>query len=169
MCLSKKIVVTCTDSYVEMIRCDPMKFPHKGKINCACSFVHVNLHAQKHAQNYMHNSPLPYLINPPYQIASPKVNYCPMDWSSGKIYLPPLTNASVTCESPSSRRRPLEINHRTKSTSILFLCYLQTKSALPKSILVRFGLGKCQNISTVPDERTGHLRIAVVASWTPRN
>ena len=64
------------------------------------------------------------------------------DRSSGKIYLPPLTNASVTCESPSPRRRPLEINHRTKSTSILFLCYPQTKSALTKSILVRFGLGK---------------------------
>jgi len=62
--------------------------------------------------------------------------------SSGKIYLPPLTNASVTCKSPSSRCRLLEINHRTKSTLILFLCYPQTKSPLPKSILVRFGLGK---------------------------
>ena len=61
---------------------------------------------------------------------------------AGKIYLPPLTNASVTCESPSSHCRPLVINHRTKSTSILFLCYPQTKSALTKSILVRFGLGK---------------------------
>ena len=37
--------------------------------------------------------------------------------SSGKIYLPPLTNASVTCKSPSSRRRLLEIDHITKSTS----------------------------------------------------
>jgi len=64
------------------------------------------------------------------------------DRSSGKIYLTPPTNASVTCQSPSSRRRPLEINHRTKSTSILFLCYPQTISPLPKSILVRFGLGK---------------------------
>jgi hypothetical protein len=91
------------------------------------------------------------------------------DRSSGKIYLPPLTNASVTCKSPSSRRRLLEIDHRTKSTLILFLCYPQNKSPLPKSILVRFGLGKWQNISTVPDERTGHLRIAVVASSTPRN
>ncbi len=62
--------------------------------------------------------------------------------SSGKIYLPPLKNASVTCKSLSSRCRLLEINHRTKSTLILFLCYPQTKSPLPKSILVRFGLGK---------------------------
>ena len=62
--------------------------------------------------------------------------------SSGKIYLPPLTNVSVTCKLPSSRRRLLEIDHRTKSTLILFLCYPQTKSPLPKSILVRFGLGK---------------------------
>ena len=46
--------------------------------------------------------------------------------SSGKIYLPPLTKVSITCESPSSRRRPLEIDHRMKSTSILFLCTPRT-------------------------------------------
>jgi hypothetical protein len=62
--------------------------------------------------------------------------------SSGKIYLPPLTNASITCKSPSSRRHPLEIDHRTKSNSILFLCTHRTKLPLSKSILVRFGLGK---------------------------
>ncbi len=33
-----------------------MEFPQKGKINCASSFVHVNLHAQKHAQNYRHTT-----------------------------------------------------------------------------------------------------------------
>jgi hypothetical protein len=121
-----------------------------------------------------------YLINPPYQIASPKVNSCPirtgqvaksiyrpwrtrlspanrrrrvaapskstterkvlrfcssatprpnrlsqsqflsvLDLVSDKIYLPSLTNALGTCGSPSSRRRLLEIDHRTKSTSIL--------------------------------------------------
>ena len=53
------MLVTCTDSYVEILRWEQMEFPQKGKINCACSFLHVNLHAQKHAQNYMHNSPLP--------------------------------------------------------------------------------------------------------------
>ena len=42
---------------LEMLRCDPMEFPQKGLI--VRSFVHVNLHAQKHARNYMHNSPLP--------------------------------------------------------------------------------------------------------------
>ena len=62
--------------------------------------------------------------------------------SSGKIYLPPLTNASITCKSPSSSRRPLEIDHRTKSNSILFLCTHRTKLPLSKSILVRFGLRK---------------------------
>ena len=84
-----------------------------------------------------HNYSTHHTKSPP-----PKSILSDSDRSSGKIYLPPLTNASVTCESPSSRRRPLEINHRTKSTSILFLCYPQTKSPLPKSILVRFGLGK---------------------------
>ena len=38
--------------------------------------------------------------------------------SSGKIYLPPLMKVSITCKSPSSRRSPLEIDHRTKSTLI---------------------------------------------------
>jgi hypothetical protein len=76
-----------------------------------------------------HNS----LINPPYQIASPKVSQFLSDLgrSSGKIYLPPLTNVIITCESPSLHRLSLKIDHRTKSTSILFVC-----------TLVHFGLGK---------------------------
>jgi hypothetical protein len=55
-----------------------------------------------------------------------------LDQSSGKTYLPPLTNASITCESPSSRRRPLELDHRTKSTSILFLCHPPEQIASPE-------------------------------------
>jgi hypothetical protein len=115
--------------------------------------------------------PWPQLFDqPPIPNRLPRSRFLSdLDRSSGKIYLPPLTNASITCESPSSRRRPLEIDLKTKSTSILFLCHPQTKSPLPKSILVRFGLGKWQNISTVPEERAGHLRNAVVASPPPRN
>ena len=55
-----------------------------------------------------------------------------LDRSSGKIYLRPLTNAFITCESPSSRRRPLEIDNRTKSTSILFLCHPPDQIASPE-------------------------------------
>ena len=67
-----------------------------------------------HAQTDMHISPIPHhghnsLINPQYQIASPKVNS------------------------------------------------------------VRFGPVKWQNLSTAPDERVYHLRIAVVAWPPPRN
>ena len=40
---------------------------------------------------------------------------------------------------------------------------------LPKSILVRFGPVKWQNLSKAPDERIYHLRIAVVTSAPPRN
>ncbi len=88
--------------------------------------------------------PWPQLFDqPPIPNRIPRSQFLSdLDRSSGKIYLPPLTNASVTCESPSSRQSSLEIDHRTKSTSILFLCHPQTKSPLPKSILVRFGLGR---------------------------
>jgi hypothetical protein len=48
--------------------------------------------------------------------------------SSGKIYLPPLKNASVTCKSLSSRCRLLEINHRTKSTCRMLECTLKTSA-----------------------------------------
>ena len=64
--------------------------------------------------------PWPQLFDqPPIPNRLPRSQFLSdLDRSSGKIYLPPLTNASITCESPSSRRRPLEIDHRTKSTSI---------------------------------------------------
>jgi len=43
------------------------------------------------------------------------------------------------------------------------------KSPPPKSILVRFGPVKWQNLSTAPDELVYYMRIAVVASLPPRN
>jgi hypothetical protein len=76
-----------------------------------------------------HNS----LINPPLPNRLPRSRFLSdLGRSSGKIYLPPLTNASITCESPSSRRRHLEIDHRTKSTSILFLCHPLDQIASPE-------------------------------------
>jgi hypothetical protein len=65
-----------------------------------------------------------------------------LDRSIGKIYLPPLTNASITSESPSSRHRPLEIDHRTKSTSILFLCQLPDQIASPEVNYCPFWTGQ---------------------------
>ncbi len=50
-----------------------------------------------------------------------------------------------------------------------YLINPHTKSPPPKSILVRFGPVKWQNLSTAPDERVCHLQIAVIASPPPRN
>ena len=67
--------------------------------------------------------PWPQLFDqPPLPNRLPRSQFLSdLDRSSGNIYLPPLTNASITCKSLSSHRRPLEIDHRTKSTSILFV------------------------------------------------
>ncbi len=101
-----------------------------------------------------HNSPLPNRL-PRSQFLSD------LDLVSCKIYLAPLTNALGTCGLPSLRRLSLKIDCTTNNTLIPpFLPPPDQIPPPPKSILVCFGLGKLQNISTAPDERAGHLRIS---------
>ena len=69
-------------------------------------------------------------------------------------------HAPFTCAAPPS-------NHHK-----LWFCSSATpptKSPFPKSILLRFGRVKWQNLSTAPDDCVYHLRIAVVASLAPEN
>ena len=92
-----------------------------------------------------------------------------LDLVSDKIYLPSMMNALGTCGSPSSRRRLLEIDHRTKSTSILFLCTPRTKAPPPGVNSCPISMVKAVKSTYHMQGRRDLIRIAVVALPTTRN